>query len=253
MMLFKHEKLKNAASLTGRRITSFNRVSMSSFWGLVMAIILVSCVGPKKISLTFKSRFAGIGLNDDGTYRYRVNRTGHYWVASGSWEKISNRSIVLTTDNPGLKLKVDGGIEGDNPDKSGQLGFVTEIDDDCLKMSGVVIELNIRHLRGTFSKRMPTGGVLKIDDSHMHYPIHVFVVAYQAPELHFAGTHKLFSNDVVIDEQDKRKTLKLNVSFECDIYGDRESPFRYIRHTEDTLIYKNGMLQYKNRSPGWGW
>ncbi len=221
--------------LIRRSITFLKKVWIIGFVAVGATILLGSCIGAKKISLTFMSRFSGYGLNEDGTYRYRINRSGHFWVSEGKWEKLSNRSIVLTSENPGLELFIEE-PENNNSQlnlNKGQLLFF--LPDSCQLGGLILIDLNINCINTSLANRIGVGDTLKIDDSLISYPIRVHLVAYQPP--HYAGQFKLFSNEVFIQKPPEGETLHLNVSFDRDEYGARESPFRYITHNRDTITY----------------
>lgn len=218
-----------------RSIVLLKKVGIIGFVAVGATILLGSCIGSSKIPLTFMSRFSGYGLNEDGSYRYRINRTGHLWVSEGKWEKLSNRSIVLTSENPGLELIIE--IPEENDDQlnldNGQLAFT--LPDSSLFSQTILIDVNMIGINTSLTNRISVGDTLTINDSLISYPIRVYLVAYQPP--HYAGQFKLLSDEVFIQKRPEGRMLQLNASFDWDEFGQRESPFRYIAHNRDTITY----------------
>lgn len=218
-----------------RSIVLLKKVGIIGFVAVGATILLGSCIGSSKIPLTFMSRFSGYGLNEDGSYRYRINRTGHLWVSEGKWEKLSNRSIVLTSENPGLELFIEIPEENDNQlnlDKE-QLAFT--LPDSSLFSQTILIDVNMIGINTSLTNRISVGDTLTINDSLISYPIRVYLVASLPPD--YAGQFKLFSDEVFIQKRPERGIVQLNASFDWDEFGQQESPFRYITHNRDTITY----------------
>lgn len=233
---------------SAKNVFIFKNICIGSAVFLI-ATILSSCAGSRDISLTFNSRFSEFGIKEDGTYRFSWNKRGYIWISEGTWEKISNRSIVLTSENPGLKLDYvkSNQWESQLGDNKGKLGFLIS-GAEHFSADYIIVDIHFASLRGRTTRRLMNQDTLIVDDLLMSYPIRVFIEVYFSDSARPSGTFRLISNEVFIQEEQKEKIIHLNLSPDWDNYGKGETPFRFISIPGDTLTYKLGKYHW-SRDP----